>query len=155
MEFSGNYEKAKEFMLSEYKKSNVCFQKLCKNYSFPELTLSEQVKLYGELAEMIDGDRVIRIIEGDIVSMGDIADIEIDEFATYDGSVFYVEGDFIKDRISEIRKREQEFIDGGISESDFYAELVELGVEPNFLKRNISEPLEVGMEIYCEEHGLA
>ncbi len=85
----GDYAKVKACMISEYKQSDVCLQELCEQFSFPELSFMEQVKLYGELCEMMDGDAVIRVIEGaDAVDDGLASGRK---FVTMDGILFDVQ----------------------------------------------------------------
>ena len=61
----GDYAYVKGIIMDEYHKNDVCFQEMIRNYTFPELTITEQVLLYAQLCREIDGDVITRTIDID------------------------------------------------------------------------------------------
>ena len=61
---NGNYSSVKEKICKMYHEGDECFQELFEQLILPDLSFKEQIRLYADLSEELDGDTVIRIIEG-------------------------------------------------------------------------------------------
>lgn len=63
-EIKGDYQGVKEKICQLYRTEDVCFQELFGQLILPDLSFKEQVRLYADLSDELDGDTVIRITEG-------------------------------------------------------------------------------------------
>ena len=66
----------------------------------------------------------------------------------------WVEGESENDIEEEIRARFNAAVEEGIDETDIYADMLEIGIDVDMVRRNTDDETADHMEKYCKEHGL-
>ena len=71
-----------------------------------------------------------------------------------DGDNVWVEGESENDIEEEIIARFKSAVEEGIDETDVYADMLEIGIDVDMVRRNMYDETADHMEKYCKEHGL-
>ena len=66
----------------------------------------------------------------------------------------WVEGESENDMGEEIGARFNAAVEEGLDETDVYADMLEIGIDVDMVRRNTDDETADHMEKYCKEHGL-